>query len=147
MPATLLIVDDDPSLRDRLALLLRNSGHRLLMAGNAVEALTHLAAGPVELVLADQRVPGLDGLPFLQIVRARHPGSLRVSLASHLDPDLALRAIDEGDVYGVLLKPIDAFELRVTLHHALEKLALERENRRLASILDAVRGQGPGSPT
>jgi DNA-binding NtrC family response regulator len=132
-PATLLVVDADPELRDALALALREEGYRLLMAGSAVEALVHLAAGPVEVVLSDDRIPGLDGKDLLQIVRERHPDAVRVVLTGHLDPVRALAAIDAGDCYRPLAKPVDPFELRVTLRLALEKLALERELRRLSA--------------
>jgi len=144
--ATLLIVDDDPHLRDGLALALREDGHRLLMAGSAVEALAHLAGGPVDVVLADQRIPALDGKELLQIVRERHPETIRVLLAGPLDRARALAAIDQGELFRPLAKPVDPFELRVTVRLALGRLALERENRRLAAAVTSTPGGREGPP-
>ena len=143
---TLLIVAADPHLRDVLALALREDGHRLLMAGSAVEALAHLAAGPVDVVLADQGIPALDGKELLQIVRERHPEAIRILLTGQPDRAWALAAIDRGDFFRPLAKPVEPFELRVAVRLALGRLALVRENRRLSGAGTSTPGGHEGPP-
>jgi DNA-binding NtrC family response regulator len=70
MTPTILVVDDDPDFRELVAEILASEGYLIRQAANAEEALDALTAGPVHLVLTDQRMPGLDGLELTRRVRA-----------------------------------------------------------------------------
>jgi DNA-binding NtrC family response regulator len=134
-PTTVLIVDDDENARLGLALALRDAGYRLLLADGPDAGLARLAEEPVDVVISDQRMPGMSGLEFLGIVRDRYPDAVRIILTGHADTDTAVRAINQGEIYRFLTKPCDRTELRVTLHLACERQALERENRRLLALV------------
>jgi DNA-binding NtrC family response regulator len=134
-PVTVLIVDDDESARVGLGHALRGSGYRLLFADGPRAGLECMAAESVDVVISDHLMPGTTGLEFLSTVRDRYPDAVRIMLTGHADGETAIRAINQGEIYRFLHKPCDRTELRVTLHLACEKLALERENRRLLALI------------
>jgi DNA-binding NtrC family response regulator len=131
---TLLVVDDDSYLRQGLELVLRNEYH-LLFAAGAEAALKLLGEQPVDIVLADYRMPGMNGLEFLKLVRNCYPDTVRIVLTGHASADVAIQAMNEAEVYRFLTKPVDRTELMVTLYLAYERLQLERENRRLYALI------------
>jgi DNA-binding NtrC family response regulator len=133
--ATILLVDDEPAVREGLALSLRPSGYHILEAGSGLEALAALQAGPVDVIVSDHLMPGMTGLELLAQVRDRFPDTARIMLTGHADMATAVRAINEGEIYRFLSKPCDRVELQVTVHLALERLELERENRRLLAVV------------
>jgi two-component system, probable response regulator PhcQ len=131
---TLLVVDDDSYLRQGLELVLR-SEYQLLFAAGAEAAFKLLGEQPVDIVLADYRMPGMNGLEFLKLVRNCYPDTVRIVLTGHASADLAIQAMNEAEVYRFLTKPVDRTELMVTLYLAYERLQLERENRRLYALI------------
>ena len=126
-----LIVDDEDNVCNALRRSLRKEGYELSFAHHPNEALNFLKTNPVDLVLSDHLMPNMTGLEFLKLVRDRHPDCMRLMLTGHADMQTAVDAINQGEIYRFLTKPWDDTELKVTLHLALEKLELERENRRL----------------
>lgn len=136
--ASILVVDDDDNARHGLGLSLRSGGYRVSFAANAESALELLRLEPVDVVISDHRMPGMSGLEFLKLVRDRHPDTVRIMLTGHADMEMAIKAINQGEIYRFLTKPCDRVELQVTLHLACEKLQLERENRRLLAVIRAT---------
>jgi DNA-binding NtrC family response regulator len=133
--ATILIVDDEQSVLDGLARSLRRPDHRVRTATSPAMALELLGLEQVDLIISDHLMPGMSGLEFLKLVRDRFPDTVRIMLTGHADVDVAVRAINEGEIYRFLSKPCPPVELQVTVHLALEQLALARENRRLLAIV------------
>ncbi len=133
--ARVLIVDDEERVREGLCRSLHGTGYRVTFADGAEAALAALRDEPVDVVVSDHLMPGMTGLAFLKIVRDRYPDTVRIMLTGHADLDTAVKAINQGEIYRFLQKPCDRTTLRVALHLALEKLELERENRRLLAVL------------
>lgn len=133
--ATLLIVDDEPALREGLAVSLRALGYRVRLAGSGLEALAALQEEPVDLVISDHLMPGMTGLELLKLIRDRYPDTVRIMLSGNADLKTAVAALNEGEIYRFLTKPCDRMELRITVHLALERLELELENRRLLAVV------------
>ena len=131
---TLLIVDDEADVRDGLELVLRRQ-YRVLTADRAAAALRILATEPVDIVLSDHRMPQTTGLALLKEVSARYPDTIRIMLTGQAALDLALAAINQGEVYRFVMKPVDRTELKLVLFLACEKLLLEREVRALRAIV------------
>jgi DNA-binding NtrC family response regulator len=131
----ILFVDDDGDVRDGMALSLRKAAYHLEFAAGPQEALELMAARPVDVVISDHLMPGMTGLQFLALVHDRFPDTIRVMLTGHADAQMAIKAINHGEIYRFLTKPCDPVELQVTLHLACEKLELERENRRLLALI------------
>lgn len=133
---TLLILDDDTSLLETLGRALRRS-YRVLLADDAEQAFALLARERVDLVLSDHHMPGMTGLEFLKQVATRHPDALRLLFTAEPDAAMAIGAINQGDVFRILVKPVSLPELEVALHVAVEKLQIDRENRILRSLVGA----------
>jgi len=128
--ATLLLADDDRSIRTHLTRFLESLGHRVLAAGDGLAALARLAAEPVDLVLSDVRMPGLDGVELLRAVRERRPDALVILMTAYATVPGAVEAMRAG-AFDYLTKPFALDELAATIDRALELTGLRRENRRL----------------
>jgi two-component system response regulator AtoC len=137
----LLIVDDDPGLRQSLGLLLQEAGHDVYAQGDAEEALNVALDDDPDVILCDVRMPNMDGLSFLQQYRAGHGGALVIMMSAHGNEDAALAAMREG-AYDYLHKPFRPDEVVMTLRKAEEREHLRREVATLRASLgaDAVRG-------
>ncbi|MGA7874247.1 MAG: sigma-54 dependent transcriptional regulator, partial [Desulfoferrobacter sp.] len=128
---TLLIIDDEP---DMLQLLKRSlepeMGCNVKTASNGKEALKMLASEPLDLVLLDMRMPGMDGLEVLQRIRSKHSWLTVIMMTAHGCIETAVQAIKMG-AYDFITKPFDHEALVWTLNKALERSRLLRENLKL----------------
>jgi signal transduction histidine kinase/ActR/RegA family two-component response regulator len=114
-----LLVDDEPVVRDSTARLLRAVGCQVVSAASADEALDHLRRGePPELALIDLTMPGPDGLACLQALRAIRP-ALPAVLTSGFGPDGRVQTALEAGFDGFLQKPFDRAELVDAVERAL----------------------------
>jgi two-component system probable response regulator PhcQ len=132
---TLLIVDDEENVLSALQRTLRRENYTLLTASEPAEGLAILRTTPVDVVLSDHLMPNMSGLEFLKDVRALHPDVVRIMLTGHAEASTAMEAINEGEIYRFLTKPWDDAELKVALHLAFDKVAVERANRRLQAVV------------
>jgi len=133
---TVLVVDDEANVVSALRRTLRREGYTILSASEPAEALAILRQSAVDVVLSDQLMPNMSGLDFLKEVRALHPDVVRIMLTGHADVATAVEAINDGEIYRFLTKPWDDAELKVALHLAFDRIALERTNRRLLAALE-----------
>ncbi|HEV8661762.1 MAG TPA: sigma-54 dependent transcriptional regulator [Candidatus Methylomirabilis sp.] len=124
--ATILLVDDDPLLRGSLAEDLGAHGHEVAVAETGAHALSFLEHLPIDLLLADLRLPDVTGIALLHEVRARHPEVQVVIMTAFGDIPTAVKAIQDG-AYHFLPKPFDLEELHPILTRALETQRLRRE--------------------
>lgn len=131
---TILVVDDEPDMR---ALLRRSLEPDLDCQVRAVasgrEALELLKRESVDLVLADIRMPGMDGLEFLSIVKQDWPDLTVLIMTGHGSIEAAVTAMRNG-AYDFITKPFDREALVVRLEKALERCSLIRENLRLKQV-------------
>ncbi len=131
MKTTLLIVDDEP---DMLQLLKRSLEPDLQceihLASSGEDALQVLASRPVDLVLADIKMPGMSGMELLEIVGEQYPRLTVVMMTAYGHIDMAVEAMKRG-AYDFVTKPFDHDALIVRLEKALERSRLIRENTRL----------------
>jgi two-component system NtrC family sensor kinase len=131
---TLLLVDDDALLRQMLSDALRPS-FRILVAADAPEALAILEREAVEVVMSDHYMPGMAGAELLARIAALWPDTLRILFTGAPDLSIALRAVNLGEVFRILVKPVDVDELQVVLLLAIERLRLEREHAVLRALV------------
>ncbi|MCK8604042.1 sigma-54-dependent transcriptional regulator [Desulfoferrobacter suflitae] len=128
---TLLIIDDE---QDMLQLLKRSlepeMGCSVITASSGEEALNILASEPLDLVLLDMRMPGMDGLEVLQRIRDKHSWLTVIMMTAHGCIETAVQAIKMG-AYDFITKPFDHEALVWTLNKALERSRLLRENLKL----------------
>jgi diguanylate cyclase (GGDEF)-like protein/PAS domain S-box-containing protein len=117
---TLLLVDDEPNVLASVRRVLWGAGYRLLTSSDAGEAFELLATNAIGVIMADQRMPRLNGTQFLNRVKTMHPDTVRIVLTSHTDLTSVTEAISEGAIYKYLTKPWDDNELQLALNDAFE---------------------------
>jgi two-component system probable response regulator PhcQ len=151
MQHTVLVVDDEPDIRDMLTRALSREPYEVLCADSAEEALGIIAQESVDVVLSDEKMPGMSGTEFLAIVRRRYPDTIRMILTGHASLESAIHAINEGEIYRFFTKPCNMVDLMVTIRQALQQQDLMAENQRLLNIvrqqsssLEALEKQHPG---
>ncbi len=132
--ARLLVVDDEEALRQTMSVILGRE-YEVLTAADATQAQRMLEEHPVDLVITDERMPGVRGTDLLARVRERDPDIVRIVLTAYNEPEAMLRAINEGEVLRFLLKPCNPVLLRQEIAEALERRRLARENRHLLEEL------------
>ncbi|MEW5774625.1 MAG: sigma-54 dependent transcriptional regulator [Thermodesulfobacteriota bacterium] len=134
---TVLVVDDEPALRLVARAVLGEAGWEVREAGSAEEALDLLGRGlgrEVNVVLLDMRMPGMDGLAALPLVRRAAPGAAVVMLTAYGAVGSAVEAMKQG-AFDYLSKPADNEELAAVLGKAYEYTLLLKENRELRERL------------
>ena len=141
----ILVVDDEPGLRQTLAVILGGEGYEVVTAAEGGEALATLEREPVDLVLCDLRMPGTDGMAVLDAHRARDGRALVIVMSAYLDDDRALEAMRRG-AYDVIPKPFRADQVLLIVRKAVERERLRREVAALREELSAARGDdGPNA--
>lgn len=135
--ATVLLVDDEPSVLSALRRLFRPEGYQILLAPSGAEGLRLLDQQPVDLVISDMRMPEMDGAQFLEQVRARHPEVVRLLLTGYADIGATIAAINQGEIHRYIAKPWNDQDMLLTVREALRRRALEQENARLLALTQA----------
>ncbi len=121
-----LIVDDEPGLRQSLGLLLTDAGYAVTAEQNGRRALERATADAFDLVLCDVRMPEMDGLTFLRNYRQRGGSALVIVMSAYGGEDAAIAAMKEG-AYDYLPKPFRPDEVVLTLRKAEERERLRQE--------------------
>lgn len=119
--ATILVVDDEVSLRELLVRQLRNEGYTVLEAGYGMQALAVARASDeqIHLVLSDIRMPGMLGTELAQRLVAEHPSVRVVLMSAHVLDDLTTISDSRG-VIQVLAKPFDGQTMLAVIKFVLE---------------------------
>lgn len=115
-----------------------NSGgtrFRIRFPVEAEEGAAVLKSRPVDLLITDERMPGIKGHKFVQFAKQYYPHTLRIVLTGYSDSGAMLTAVNRGEVYRYLFKPWDNDELLVTVQNALRYSRAERERERLTEQL------------
>ncbi|WP_395700211.1 HD domain-containing phosphohydrolase [Aquabacterium sp.] len=133
-PWTVLAVDDEPNILAALRRLFRATGWRILTAAHAEEALALLAAEPVDAVLSDMRMPGMDGVQLLERVSVGWPRTARLLLTGQADLGSTIAAINRGRLHRYITKPWNDDELVLTLRQVAESQQLEAEKQALERL-------------
>jgi two-component system NtrC family response regulator len=141
---TVLVVDDEPALRLVARAVLGDEGWDVQEAASAEDALEMLGGGlgrEVNAVLLDMRMPGMDGLAALPLIRRAAPGAAVIMLTAYGAVGSAVEAMKQG-AFDYLTKPADNEELKAVLRKAYDYTLLLRENRELR---DRLAGEGAGA--
>ncbi len=138
---TILVADDEPGMRESVARALRREAFDVIAVEDGAAALDVLRRRGVDLLVADLRMPGLDGLDLLRAVKVIAPETEVVLLSGHGTVEEAVAAMKEG-AYDFLTKPFGRAPLLRVVGQALEHRALVMENRNLRRRLDALTGAG-----
>jgi DNA-binding NtrC family response regulator len=135
--ASILIVDDEFSVRDSLTSWFRKDGLRAIAAKDGPEALDRLREGPVDIAIVDIKMPGMDGIELQSRIHALDPEIQVIIITAYASVDTAVRALKQG-AFDYITKPIDPEELSHLVHRALERRHLKAENVRLRETIDGM---------
>jgi DNA-binding NtrC family response regulator len=130
----ILIVDDEPNIRQGLAEALHDQGYDIEQAASGEIALERFGLTSFDLVLADLVMEGMDGLDLLKEVNRLWPKTEVVIITAHGTIETAVKALKEG-AYDYLTKPINVKRFRSYVHNILRDQELEEENRQLREQL------------
>jgi DNA-binding NtrC family response regulator len=132
--ATILIIEDEAKMRRLLELNLGEDGFKTLSAGDAETGLKLLASEPVHLVLTDLKLPGMNGLEFLQAAKRMDSALPIVVMTAFGSVETAVEAMKAGAT-DYVLKPFSLAEMRMVVHKELDNSRLREENRSLREAL------------
>jgi len=131
-----LYVDDDPLILRAVQRALRETDFNIDVSSSAEQGLRMLNEKQYAVVAADYRMPGLDGIQFLERVRRLWPETVRVLITGQGDFELALRAINKAELFRFLTKPWEANDLRNTLERGCIQYRIIKENHELTCLLE-----------
>jgi len=128
---SILIVDDEINILNALKRGFDSEEYVIYTAQSGEEGLGILEKENIDLIISDQKMPGMNGIEFLERTVEKYPDVIRIILTGYADLDDAIRAINSGCIYKFIQKPWNNEDLKVTVRRALEQLVLIMENRNL----------------
>ena len=137
--ARILVVDDEPGIRQALRQMLEYEGYEVRDAKDGAAALAAYAEDPPDLVLLDIKMASMDGLEVLERLRQQDPDAVVVMISGHGSVETAVEALKRG-AFDFLEKPPDRGVVLRRIANALAERDLERENAELRKAQDAARG-------
>ena len=127
---SILIVDDEESVRDSLYNWFLEDGFRVEYAENAKKALTILESDTFDIILADIKMPGMDGLEMLRRIKSIKPDAIVIIMTAFATVDTAVKALKDG-AYDYVTKPFDPDDLTHLIRNATKQISLTDENETL----------------
>lgn len=127
----ILLVDDEPNVIKALTRVFEEENYQIVAAADGKQALETLNREPVQLIVSDFKMPGMDGAELLSRVKNAWPDTIRIMLTGQADTAAVMGAINQGAVYKFILKPWNDDDLRITVSLALEQYDLVQRNRAL----------------
>src|SRR5216117_1388843 len=135
MKPTILVVDDEPGVRNALSGVLRDEGYTVEAVSSGEACLERMTRGAVDLIVLDVWLPGMDGLATLARLRERQVDSEVVLISGHGNIESAVRAIKMG-AFDFVEKPLSLEKTVLVVSNALRQRRLEAENRALRARVD-----------
>ena len=140
MPDTrVLVVDDERSMRDLLAIMLRQAGHDVTVAEGGEQAIEAFKSEAYDLVITDLRMRKVDGLAVLRAAKEISPQTVVLVITAFASTETAVEAMKLG-AYDYITKPFKMDEVRLIIANALERKRLQDENTALKRQLRRERG-------
>ncbi|MEM9553367.1 MAG: sigma-54 dependent transcriptional regulator [Acidobacteriota bacterium] len=141
-PGTILVVDDEASIRNSLRMILEFEGYRVDEAATGSEALTRVAEGAPDAVVLDVKMPGMDGLEVLSAFRERGYDMPVLVVSGHGDVETAVEATRRG-AFDFFEKPLERDRVLLGLRNSIGGYRLKTENRVLRNEPDELIGTAP----
>ncbi len=134
---SILIVDDEESVRDSLYEWFIEDGYSVACAENAKEALAKLETSNYDIILADIKMPGMDGLEMHRRIRSLNKESIIIIMTAFASVSTAVQALKDG-AYDYITKPFDPDDLSHLIRNATSQIALKAENEALRNQIVAL---------
>lgn len=133
----ILVVDDEPEVRETLFSVLKSLDYVPHVAGSGAEALDIMKKEKIDVVLSDLYMPEMDGIELLKKVRMRDNKMIFLMITAHPTIETAVEAIKKG-AYDYLTKPFHIEEVRLKINRALEKKGLSHSLKTANGIIWAL---------
>ena len=146
---SILVVDDELSMREFLDVLLSKEGYKVSVAKNGKQAVNMIEKNDYDLVLSDIRLGDITGLEVLKEAKKKNPDTAIIMISAYSTTEIAVEAMNHG-AYDFVPKPFDNIELKLTIQKALELKTLDQEKERSSSELkdnihfNRIIGKSPG---
>ncbi len=137
--SSILIVDDELSVRDSLSKWFKEDGFRVGTAENASKALSLMNDGPWDVILLDIKMPGMDGLELLKRLKEIDKAASIIMITAFAAVDSAVQALKDG-AFDYITKPVDPEHLSHLVQNALRTMKLADENWRLRQQMSELSG-------
>lgn len=134
---SILVVDDEESVRESLNLWFTEDGFRVECAENAKMALSILEARNFDIILTDLKMPGMDGLEMLRRIKLLNKDSIVIIMTAFATVDTAVKALKDG-AFDYVTKPFDPDDLSHLIRNATLQISLTRENENLKKRVDSL---------
>jgi two-component system response regulator HydG len=139
---SVLIVDDDPSLRWTMSLILEHKGYAAETADDGAKAVDHVRKHPFDMVLMDIRMPVLNGVQALKQIKAIRPETVVAMMTAYAMEDLIRDALDEG-AFAILNKPVEIEEVIALIEKSIKVkqsalIMIVDDDRALCTILQGI---------
>ncbi|MCB2204002.1 sigma-54 dependent transcriptional regulator [bacterium] len=132
---TIMVVDDELSVRQSLEAWFQDDGYSMLTAENAAEALKRMQEQHIDIILLDIKMPGMDGLALQDRIREFNQDVIIIIITAFATVDTAVRALKAG-AFDYTTKPVDPDELSILVRNAVDRIRLQRENTALRESID-----------
>jgi two-component system response regulator PilR (NtrC family) len=133
----ILIVDDEPSMRELLDIVLRREGHEVFTASNGKAAIEILEREPIDLLVSDIKMPDMSGVEVLKAAKLLDPDLVGIMVTAYASVENAVEAMHLG-AYDYISKPFNVDELKLRIRKALERKQLGAENDLLRRALQTT---------
>jgi len=137
--STILIVDDEQSMRDFLSIMLKKEGYDVVAAETGQDALKAVQTEIFDLVISDVKMPGMDGIDVLKTVKEVSPETVVIMITAYATAETAVEAMKRG-AYDYITKPFKVDEIKLIIQKALEKRHLRKENILLKREMESRQG-------
>nr|MCU0356885.1 sigma-54 dependent transcriptional regulator [Cyclobacteriaceae bacterium] len=138
---SILIVDDEESVRDSLNGWFIEDGYATECAEDALAALSKLESGTYDIILADIKMPGMDGLEMLKRIKTMRPAQIVIMMTAFATVDTAVQALKDG-AFDYVTKPFDPDDLSHLIRNASRQIVLEEENELLREKVVSLENVG-----
>ena len=133
----ILVVDDEPAVRDSLCSWFQKDGYYADTAADAVEALKKLSERSWDIILLDIKMPNISGMELLARIKQIDPDIVVIMMTAYASVDTAVEAL-KGGAFDYVVKPIDPDDLSRIVQKAAEQRTLKRENLRLRTAIEDI---------
>jgi two-component system response regulator PilR (NtrC family) len=146
---TILVVDDEASMREFLSIMLTREGYDVETAEDGMQAVVRLKERNFDLVISDIKMPRFTGFELLDHIRDRYPETMVIMVTAFSTTEEAVEAMKQG-AYDYIIKPFKNDEIRLIVKNALERKSLRQENLALKKELgqrysfDSIIGKSRG---
>ncbi|MFO7838013.1 MAG: hybrid sensor histidine kinase/response regulator [Desulfosalsimonadaceae bacterium] len=131
----ILLVDDEPDIREVLSISLVDAGYTVYTAESAAQALEIMNEAAPSIVLTDIKMPGMDGIELLEKIKHEYPETEVIMITGHGDMDVAIKSL-RNEAIDFITKPINDHALDAALKKAREKLALREKMQQYTQNLE-----------